>query len=114
MALPEKLIYATARRWPRFSVDLSLRVRVPGSVENEYVLAHGREVSQGGMALYVPLEMEIGDVIELELSFPGVDEPVKLRATVRNRRGFIYGVEFLNPTPEQQNVILTNLHQLVR
>ena len=62
-------------------------MRVPASLgnENEYVLAHGRDVSQGGMALYVPMELEVGDVAELELSFPGVDKPVKLRATVRNR-----------------------------
>src|SRR5215471_17851932 len=101
--------HAIARRWPRFAVDLSLRVRVPDSPEKEYVLAHGRDVSQGGMALYVPVELEIGDVADLELSFPGVDAPVSLRATVKNRKGFHYGVEFIDPTTEQQNVILTNL-----
>lgn len=106
--------YAKARRWPRFAVDLSLRVRIPSSAGKEYVLAHGRDVSQGGMALYVPLEFEIGDIAELELSFPGVDAVVTLQATVRNREGFKYGVEFLQPTTEQQNIILTNLHRLVR
>jgi len=116
MALPKNPVSPTAipRRWPRFDVDLSLRVRVPASSKKEYVLAHGRNVSQGGMVLYVPLELEIGDLVELEMSFPGLDAPVTLQSKVRNRKGFTYGLEFLDPTQEQQNIILTNLHHLVR
>jgi hypothetical protein len=66
------------------------------------------------MSFYVPVDLQIGEVAELESSFYGVDAPVSLHATVKNRKGFRYGVEFLAPTIEQQNVILTNLHRLMR
>ena len=102
----------SARRWPRYPVDLSLRVRVPTSSGFENMLAHGRDVSQGGMAVYVPAELKVGDTVFLEIIFPGVPLPLALRAAIKNRTGFKYGVEFVDPTPEQQHVILANLHRL--
>jgi len=105
--------YSPPRRWPRFAVSLSMRVRVSTPAGSEFVLAHGRDVSQLGMAVYVPVELKIGDITELELPFPGLNDPLTILARVQNREGFKYGVEFLNPTSEQQNIILTHLHKLV-
>ena len=105
--------YAQMRRWTRYAVSLSLRVRVPTDSGQEYMLAHGRDVSQGGMAVYVPVELEIGQTVLLELIFPCHQQPVSLSATVKNRTGFKYGVEFLHPTQEQQESILANLHKLL-
>jgi hypothetical protein len=101
------------RRWYRYPVDLSLRVRVPTSTGFEYMLAHGRDVSQGGMAVYVPVELDIGDTVLLELIFPGLPEPLTLSASLKNRTGFKYGVEFVGPTPDQQAIILGNVHRLL-
>lgn len=105
--------YTALRRWTRYAVSLSLRVRVPTGSGEEYMLAHGRDVSQGGMAVYVPVELEIGRTILLELIFPSHQQRVSLSATVKNRTGFKYGVEFLHPTEEQQESILANLHKLL-
>lgn len=101
------------RRWTRYAVSLSLRVRVKTGSGYEYMLAHGRDVSQGGMAVYVPFELEIGDTVLLQLIFPVLNEPVLLSALVKNRTGFKYGVEFVNPTPLQQKTILANIHKLL-
>ncbi len=101
------------RRWYRYPVDLSLRVQVPTSTGLEYMLAHGRDVSQGGMAVYVPVELNIGDTVLLELIFPGLPEPVTLSASLKNRTGFKYGVEFVSPTAEQQATILGNIHRVL-
>ena len=105
--------YSGMRRWTRYAVSLSLRVRVPTVSGQEYMLAHGRDVSPGGMAVYVPVELELGQLVVLELIFPGLQQPVLLSATVKNRTGFKYGVEFVDPTKEQQERILANLHKLV-
>jgi hypothetical protein len=105
--------YAGMRRWIRYAVSLSLRARVPTSSGQEYMLAHGRDVSQGGMAVYVPVELEVGQTVLLELVFPCLQQPVFVSATVKNRVGFKYGVEFLGPTQEQQQTILANLHKLL-
>ena len=105
--------YSTMRRWTRYAVSVSLRVRIPTSSGQEYMLAHGRDVSQGGMAVYIPVELEIGQAILLEMIFPCLQQPVLLSATVKNRIGFKYGVEFLEPTEEQQETILANIHKLL-
>ena len=111
---PEQPVsYTAKRRWTRYPVSLSLRALVPTDSGEEYMLAHGRDVSQGGMALYVPVELEIDQVILLELTFPGLPQPISLSATVKNRVGFKYGVEFVAPTREQQETILTHLHRLL-
>ena len=104
---------AGTRRWTRYAVSLSLRVRVPTASGQEFMLAHGRDISQGGMAVYVPVELEIGEAILLELIFPTLQDPLRLSATVKNRFGFKYGVELINPAPEQQQTILIHLHKLL-
>ena len=77
------------------------------------MLAHGRDVSQGGMAVYVPVELEIGETILLELIFATLPGPLRLSATVKNRFGFKYGVEFMESVPEQHKTILIHLHKLL-
>lgn len=105
--------YVGMRRWTRYPVSLSLRVRVPTESGQEFMLAHGRDVSQGGMAVYVPAELEVGNIVLLELSFPGLQQPIALSGAVKNRTGFKYGVEFNQPTPQQQEIILIHLHKLL-
>jgi hypothetical protein len=105
--------YSAVRRWTRYPVSLSLRVRVPTTAGEEFMLAHGRDMSQGGMAVYVPVELEVGQTVFLQLIFPRLHEPVTLFGTVKNRTGFMYGVEFRDPTPEQQGTILMSLHSMM-
>src|SRR5262249_51147471 len=105
--------HSGVRRWRRYPVSLSLRMRVPTEAGQEYMLAHGRDVSQGGMAVYVPIDLELGQTVLLEVAFRGHPEPLTLSATVKNRTGFQYGVEFQDPTPQQQEIILVNLPRLL-
>ena len=77
------------------------------------MLAHGRDISQGGMAVYVPVELEVGNTVLLELIFPTLQEPITLSGTIKNRKGFKYGIEFNLSAPEQQETILTHVHKLV-
>ena len=104
--------FSAVRRWPRHNVSLSIRVHLRTSSGAEVMLGHGRDVSQGGMAVYVPVEFETGDTATLELLLPGSAEPMLLRAEIKNRVGFKYGVEFINPTATQQEEILRNLRLL--
>jgi PilZ domain len=105
--------YSAIRRWPRCPVNLRLRVSITAPSGNEYMLAHGRDVSQGGMAIYLPAELELGNTIGVELLFPGSQEQITLSAVVKNRLGFKYGVEFISPSQEQQEVILLNLKKVL-
>lgn len=109
----EGIDYEKLRRWKRYPVILSLRARVPTESGLQFVDAHGRDISQGGMAVYVPAELERGQSILLQLTFPGLRQPLNLLALVKNRVGSKYGVEFINPTPYQQEIILSNLEKLL-
>ena len=54
------------------------------------------------MAVYVPIDLEIGQTVLVEFAFRDVPEPVTLSAMVKNRKGFQYGVEFQDPTPHSR------------
>ena len=102
-----------ARRWMRYAVNLPLRVRVPTEAGHEFMLAHGRDVSQRGMAVYVPVELEVGQTVMVELEFQALQSPLTLNAMIKNRTGFKYGVEFIEPAAQQQEIILIQLRKLV-
>lgn len=57
-------------------------------------------MGQGGMAITVDAELQVGDVIEIELPVLGA-QPLKAKAEVRNRDGRKYGVEFVGFTPAE-------------
>lgn len=104
--------YSRVRRWPRHKVSLSLRVLIQGLAGAEQMYGHGRDISEGGMAVYVPTDFEIGDTTTIEITFPNSIEKLSLRAVVRNREGFRYGVEFISPTQQECALIASNCRSL--
>lgn len=101
----ERADYRSARRWPRFKVSLSMRLLIKSPAGIEYIYAHGRDISEGGMAVYVPTELNIGDSAALEFTVPYSQDKLLLTAFVRNRTGFRYGIEFTNLGQHERNVI---------
>jgi hypothetical protein len=85
------------RRWERFAVDLRLKASFKRNNMPLTVFGRGSDVSQGGMAAYIPSELTVGTTVELELSLPYMtgEQPIRIIATVRNRNGFRYGLEYL-------------------
>lgn len=87
----DDLEYSVARRHPRMSVDVSVRVFRGGSFAT---LGRGHDISCSGMALYTPIELELNQEIQLSFVLPYSRMQFGLRAFVRNRNGFRYGIEF--------------------
>jgi c-di-GMP-binding flagellar brake protein YcgR len=104
--------YSRVRRWPRYKVSLSLKVLIQGPAGAEQMYGHGRDISEGGMAVYVPTDFEIGDTTTIEIIFPNSIEKMSLRAVIRNREGFRYGVEFISPTPQEAALIASNCRSM--
>jgi c-di-GMP-binding flagellar brake protein YcgR len=104
--------YSRVRRWPRYKVSLSLRVLIQGPAGAEQMYGHGRDISEGGMAVYVPTDFEIGDMTAIEVTFPNSNEKLSLRAVIRNREGFRYGVEFISLTEKDCALISSNCRAL--
>lgn len=79
------------RRHPRLSVDVSVRVFRNGSFAT---LGRGHDISSSGMALYTPIELQRDQEIQLSFVLPYSRVQFGIKAFVRNRDGFRYGIEF--------------------
>ena len=95
---PEQSSYDAVRRYPRISANIFVRVYVDGRPSTA---ARGHDVSVAGMAIYAPMEIAIGTPINLSLQLPNSKIALGIRALVRNRNGFRYGVEFVELTPTE-------------
>jgi hypothetical protein len=91
-------------------VRAPLNVRVLLRYEREGVerQCHCRsfDVSEGGIGLMSPDELELDRVVELELWLPETEAPLQLRAVIRSKVGFRLGCEFVDPTSKQKAEII--------
>lgn len=101
--------YAKARRWRRYKVEVRVKVML---ANRGAVYGQGSDISEGGMALFLPTELEPGQPINAELTLPYCREKVVLRGAIRNRDGFRYGVEFSALTDHEKLLIQRVCHAL--
>jgi len=86
--------YQRMRRWPRYRINVPVRVVVQRPDKTVIVTGRGTELNEGGMALFAGVELKIGQRVEIEFT-PPYGEPLRVRSTIRNRNGYNYGTEFL-------------------
>lgn len=84
------------RRWPRYQIDLPVRIIGVNGILTTPVMARGSDISRAGMALHASLALNPGDMMQLQ--FPTA-EPSRVNAIVRHRRGDLLGLEFLSQLP---------------
>ena len=99
-ALGEKVIHPVARRWTRHKLDVPVRVIVHLEDKSRVISGRGKEISEGGMAVFAGVELRVGDKIEVEFT-PPYGGPIRVQGMVRNRQGYSYGVEFFTVNQEQ-------------
>ncbi len=93
------------RRSVRATVDIPVQVFTPKMT----CCGRGHELGVVGMAIHVPLELNVGETIRLMFQPPGSKFRFGLFGTIRNRDGFRYGIEFLELRPAEK----TELEQVV-
>ena len=86
--------YARMRRWPRYRINVPVRLVVQRPDKTVIVSGRGTELNEGGMALFAGVELKTGQRVEIEFT-PPYGQPLRVRSTVRNRNGYNYGTEFL-------------------
>lgn len=64
------------------------------------------DIGEGGLFLVAAIQLKANDVIDLEFTLPYSSEPLRLRGLVRNRQGYGYGIEFLNPSEAERQQLL--------
>jgi hypothetical protein len=100
MAIAETAVYAIPRRWHRYKLDVPLRIIIkrdipPAGFKTTIVNGRGTELNEGGMAVFAGVEARVGDDLWVEFTPPyGAGVPIRVRAAVRNRAGYRYGIEF--------------------
>lgn len=100
------------RRWERFRVELRIKAVYQRDGQEATVFGQGQDVSEGGMAAYLPVELSPGDVIELELTPPYAKRGIFVRASVRNREGYRYGLEYLHIAPVDRELLMRSIKAL--
>jgi PilZ domain len=80
------------RRWPRYHASLPVLIAGRGEARKP-VPGLACEISQGGMALYGGVDLQPGDLMEIEFQTSG---KLRMAGVVRNRSGFCFGLEFLD------------------
>jgi hypothetical protein len=86
--------YPRMRRWPRYRINVPVRVVVQRPDKTVIVTGRGTELNEGGMALFAGVELKVGQRVQIEFT-PPYGQPLRVRSTVRNRSGYNYGTEFL-------------------
>jgi hypothetical protein len=113
MSTGTKKDWSVERRWNRYKVDLRLKVTLPtGTQGRNFTFGQGSDVSEGGMAAYIPSELNVGDVVGLEVVLPYTKETITMRAEVRNRNGFRYGLEYVLISEDHLALLRKSLHAL--
>lgn len=84
------------RRWPRYPVDLPVRIVAINGILTTPISARGSEISRAGMAVCATTALRPGDLTQLQFPISG---PSRVTAVVRNRNGDCLGLEFLTQLP---------------
>ena len=93
------------RRWERYDVRIEVNVTVVENGKQVSVVGQACDVSKGGLRLFVTRAIDPGSSVTMEFLLPYYSKELVIRGVVRNRDGFTHGVEFVNPTVEQQQTI---------
>jgi hypothetical protein len=93
-----------ARRYLRRRLDMRVRIAVKAD-SNEFVLGRCITVSEGGFGAILTGELPEGSDVWVEFRTPKVPADTRLRAQIRQRRGFQYGFQFVAPSPKHKILI---------
>jgi len=103
--------YSIQRRWKRYKVEMRLKIFLQNQSQ-KFTFAQGSDISEGGMAAYIPLDLTPGESVEVEFIFAYSKSTVRVVADVRNKNGFRYGMEYSKISPEDREILLRALKNL--
>jgi len=87
--------YQSSRRWARYRVDVPLMITLRRFGKVTVVEGRGSELNCGGMKVFLPADLLIGDQVAVEFTPPYSSQSVTLKGIVRNCHVYSYGVEFI-------------------
>jgi hypothetical protein len=82
------------RRSPRVKINMHVKVWRRAKGEKKLVPGYSRNISQDGIAIFIPAEISAGEKLELQFTLPGLSKQITVHAVVRVVNKFQYGMEF--------------------
>ena len=104
---------APVRKWKRFKVDVRVRLWRWEEPEETATVVRTYEMSEGGMSVYASETLDAGTVMLVAFALPGAEKGLRIRAVIKNRRGFRCGLEFVDLAPAARQEIVRYLGSLV-
>ncbi len=92
MATASTVEVINTRRSPRYDARLPVLIGTQNKPANAPIPGLACEISQRGMALYGGIDLQPGEIMDIEFQTPG---KLRLTGVVRNRSGFCFGLEFV-------------------
>lgn len=89
---------AVFRRWQRYRLNIPIRLIYTHEGTSKIVSGRGNDMSEGGVLVFAGLELKTADEVSIEFTPPFSAGPVRAKGIVRHRRGYNYGVEFVQDT----------------
>ncbi len=93
------------RQQQRVKLKTPVRLVVGRPEKVLLVEAHFRDMSTDGAAIFAGVELAIDTEVQVEFTPPYGQGPLRVRAIVRNRRDYVYGVEFLPRDAEEERIL---------
>ena len=93
---------AIFRRWQRYRLNLPIRIIVCRDDSTRISDGRASDISEGGMLVFAGIELKAEDRIFIEFTPPYSSSPVRAPGVIRHRRGYNYGVEFMDETAAEQ------------
>jgi hypothetical protein len=105
---------AIFRRWQRYRLNLPIRLVVPREDSTRISEGRAADVSEGGMLVFAGIELKTDDRVFIEFTPPYSSTPLRAPGVVRHRRGYNYGIEFMDETraDQEQTEKLRNMLKL--
>lgn len=97
--------FAVARRYPRFTLDVRLQVKMFQDGEFRSCWGRSTEIGQDGIGATLTGSLATGEIVTLEIPLPLTPYPIKVRAIVRFCQGLRYGFEFLTMNETQRDTV---------
>ncbi|MEO6120210.1 MAG: PilZ domain-containing protein [Terriglobales bacterium] len=108
----KKADYSIQRRCKRYRVEMRLKIFVKKDGPQKFTFAQGSDISEGGLAAYIPLDLEPGENVEVEFIFPYSKDVVRVVAEVVNKNGFRYGMAYSKIVAADRETLVRALKNL--
>ena len=93
------------RRAQRFKVNFAIKLFTVVQQRKCVLQGRSHDLCEGGMAIYIPAELQRGQVVQMEFILPYIQRRLGVAATVRDCKGFRCGLQFENLSPAEQDAI---------